>query len=84
MATLAAVSKLRKSQLRNLSVASRRLDSIQEKFERELKRMINRKRAVPDLEDAEKLARMVQEVDSAVGSMAAAITSISTSWGMQY
>lgn len=84
MATLAVVSRQRKAQLRSLMVASRRLDAIQEKLERELKRMISRKRAVPDLEDAEKLTRMTQEVDVAVGSMASAINSIANQWGMQY
>ena len=84
MATLAAISKIRKSQLRSLLIASRRLDTAQEKLERELKRMVNRKRAVPDLEDGERLAKMAQEVDAAVTSIAAAIQSMSNSWGMQY
>jgi hypothetical protein len=58
MATLAEVSRQRKSQLRQLMVASRKLDSRQESLEREIKRLVNRKKSVPELADAERLIGM--------------------------
>jgi len=84
MATLAAVARDRKAQLRQLMVASRRLDAMQESLEREVKRLLTRKKSVPELADAERLATMAQAVETALGNMAAVISSVSQSWGTQY
>jgi len=84
MATLAAVARDRKAQLRQLMVASRRLDANQESLEREIKRLITRKRAVPELADAERLATMMQAVETSLSNMAAVISSVAQSWGTQY
>ena len=84
MATLAAVARERRQQLRQLMVASRKLDAVQESLEREVKRLIARKRAVPELADAERLATMVQGVNGALSSMASVISSVAQSWGTQY
>lgn len=84
MATLAAVARERRQQLRQLMVASRKLDAVQESLEREVKRLINRKKAVPELADAERLATMVQAVNGALSSMASVIQSVAQSWGTQY
>jgi len=84
MATLASVARERKSQLRQLLIASRKLDASQESLEREIKRIVTRKRSVPELADAERLAQMAQQVDGALSGMVSVIQSVSQSWGMQY
>lgn len=84
MATLAAVARDRKAQLRQLMVASRKLDATQEALEREVKRLLNRKKSVPELADAERLATMAQNVNGALQSMITVIESVAQSWGMQY
>ena len=84
MATLAEVARDRKAQLRQLMVASRKLDATQESLEREVKRLLNRKKSVPELADAERLATMAQNVNGALQSMITVIESVAQSWGMQY
>lgn len=84
MATLQSIARDRKAQLRQLMVASRRLDAAQETLEREIKRLLTRKKTVPELADAERLATMAQAVDTALSSMASVISSVSQSWGTQY
>lgn len=81
MASLAQIGRERKSQLRSLMVASRRLDAAQETLEREVKRLVTRKTAVPEVADAERLATMAQSVDKALGDMVGVIQQVSTSWG---
>lgn len=84
MATLAAVARERKAQLRQLMVASRKLDATQESLEREVKRLLARKKAVPELADAERLAVMAQNVNSSLSAMISVIANVAQSWGMQY
>ncbi len=84
MATLQTIGRERKSQLKQLLIASRKLDAAQETLEREIKRIVVRKRAVPELADATRLTGMAQQVEGALGNMVAVISSLSQSWGMQY
>jgi len=84
MATLAAVARDRKAQLRQLMLASRKLDASQEALEREVKRLLTRKRSVPELADAERLAALAQQVEGALGTMSSVIASVAQSWGTQY
>jgi hypothetical protein len=65
-------------------VASRKLDATQEALEREVKRLITRKKSVPELADAERLASMAGGVESALGNMISVISSVAQSWGTQY
>jgi len=67
-----------------LMVASRKLDAAQESLEREVKRLINRKKAVPELADAERLTVMTQNVNAALSGMVSVIDNVAQSWGMQY
>ena len=80
MATLASVARERKSQLRGLLVASQRLDAAQEKLEREIKRIVSRKRGVPELADAERLTGMAAAVEAALSSMVQVIESTARTW----
>lgn len=84
MATLANVARERKAQLRQLRIASRRLDTKQEALEREIKRIINRKKAIPELKDGERLATLATAIAVEMNSVAGVIQSLSQSWGMQY
>lgn len=84
MGTLSAVARDRKSQLRQLMVASRKLDASQEALEREIRRLLTRKRAVPELADAERLIGMAQQVEGGLSAMASVIQSVAQSWGTQY
>lgn len=83
MATIASVVRDRKAQLKQLLMASRRLDAQQERLEREVKRMVARKQGVPQVADAERLATMAQAVDGALSEMTTVISAVSTSWGSQ-
>lgn len=82
--TLAQIARERKAQLRQLMVASRKLDAAQESLEREVKRIMVRKRAVPELADAERLAQMTLNVESALAVMASVISSLGMSWGSRF
>jgi len=65
-------------------VVSRKLDAAQERLEREVKRLITRKKSVPELADAERVTQMAQAVEGALGGMVSVIQSVATSWGTQY
>lgn len=80
-ATLAQVARARKSQLRLLQQASRKLDAKQEILERECKRLLSRKRSVPELADAERLAQQALGVEGELANMAALIGQLAVSWG---
>ncbi len=80
MGTLASVARERKQQLRQLLTASLRLDADQEKLEREIKRIVGRKKGVPELADAERLTAMAQTVEQALTNMTQVISSVSNSW----
>jgi len=84
MATLANVARARKQQLRQVMLASRKLDAVQESLEREVKRLLVRKRAIPELSDAERLIGLAQGVDRSLGNMAGILLSVARDWGTQY
>lgn len=65
-------------------VASRKLDAAQESLEREVRRLLARKKSVPELADAERLSSMAIQVDTALGNMAGVIQNVAKSWGTQY
>lgn len=81
MASLAEIGRERKKQLRDLLIASRKLDASQEVLEREIRRLVNRKKAVPEVADAVRLTEMAQTVFSSLTGMANVISEVSKSWG---
>lgn len=83
MATLAEVSRQRKTQLRQLLTASRKLDARQESLEREIKRLVNRKKSVPELADAERLIGIAVQVEAEIQNIAGIFSSLAQSWGQQ-
>lgn len=80
MASLSELSRARKAQVRSLQTASRRLDSAQEALERECKRLLTRKRSVPEASDAARLSSLAQGVESALSSMVSLIATLSSAW----
>lgn len=84
MATLAAVARERKQDLKLLLKVSRVLDAKQEALERECKRLVNRKQAVPELADAERLVGLINETDAALNAMMETVDRLAYAWGMQY
>jgi hypothetical protein len=81
MATLAQISRERKGQLKQLSLASRKVDAVQEALEREVKRIISRKKAVPETADALRLIELARAVVVAVEAILKILDALSTSWG---
>ena len=70
MATLAEVSRQRKEGLKRLQKASLTLDAAQEKVEREVKRLLTRKRAIPEAQDMTRILSFMGGVSQALDSMA--------------
>jgi len=82
MATLASIAKQRKSDLRTLLYASKKLDAAQEKLEREIKRLINRKKAVPELADAQRLITLIAGVNTTLNAVMEVIDRFESAWGV--
>lgn len=79
--TVAEISRSRKNELKSLLQSSRRLDTVQEALEREVLRIKNRKKAVPELEDAERLIKMAQAIASALANIVALLEALARAWG---
>lgn len=84
MATLSAIAKERKQDLKTLMYVSRKLDAAQEKLERECKRLLARKRSIPELADAERLITLVIGTDTTLNAMMEVIDRLASAWGTQY
>lgn len=77
---LVAMSKRRKSDLRQLKTYSRKLDAAQEKLEREINRLVVRKKSVPEMSDYQRLLTLADATDSALASFVGALASMGVSW----
>lgn len=80
MATVTEIARKRKNELRLVSKHSRTLDAQQEKLEREVRRLMNRKKAVPDLQDAKRLIALLQVIQQVMNTMSALFEDIAQSW----
>lgn len=80
MATLAEIARARRADLRLLLKSSRKLDAAQEKLEREVKRLVNRKNSVPEQADSIRLLEMAKETDNEVAAFAQVVASLSAKW----
>jgi len=80
MATLKEIARARKSDFRLLLKASRSLDAAQEKVEREIKRLVNRKNSVPEAADAERIAQLIDATSDELGSISNLMTKIAQTW----
>lgn len=70
MATLAVIARERKEGLKRLQKASLNLDAAQEKVEREVKRLLVRKRAIPESEDMVRVLSLISGTSNALDNMA--------------
>lgn len=80
MATLATVARQRRADLRVLLKESRKVDAVQERLEREVKRLSTRKTAVPESTDAERVLGLAMDLDNQVAAFTKALTSLTTAW----
>lgn len=83
MATLASIAKQRKADLRTLLFVSRKLDAAQEKLERECKRLITRKRAIPEVQDAQRLVTLIAATNTTLNAMMEVVDRFERAWGME-
>jgi hypothetical protein len=78
--TVAEIARSRKNELKSLLASSRRLDTVQEAMEREVLRIKNRKKAVPELEDAERLIKMAQAISQTLANLVALLEALARAW----
>jgi len=69
MATLSEITRTRKLGLKRLQAASVDLDAKQERVEREIKRLLTRKRAVPEVADMVRVLGLIKEVSLALDAI---------------
>ena len=69
MATLAAVARERKEALKRLQKASLKLDYQQEIVEREVKRLLNRKKSIPEAADMQRVLGQIASVAAALNDI---------------
>ena len=77
---LTAIGRKRKQDLRQLKIYSRKLDAAQEILEREITRLINRKRSIPELSDYQRLGDMANSVDLATTAFVVALGNMGKTW----
>lgn len=80
MASLQEIARARRSDFRLLLQASRKLDAAQERLEREVKRIVSRKNAVPEAADAARIIGLAQQTATALSDMSALLQTISQHW----
>ena len=80
MASIAEVARLRRADLKLLLKASRKVDAVQEILEREVKRLVNRKNAVPEQADAIRVLEMARSIDDELGNFVSTATAMGQKW----
>lgn len=80
MATLSEIARQRKSDLKAITKWSLDLNAAQEAFHREVLRIKNRKKAVPELKDAERLGQLLQKVFEELDVLADTMIDITDDW----
>lgn len=79
---LSALARKRRADLKQLKVYSRKLDAAQEALEREINRISNRKRSIPELSDYQRLSSLADGVDTATANFMAALSSMGITWAV--
>lgn len=80
MASIAEVARQRRADLRLLLKASRKVDAVQEVMEREVKRLVNRKNAVPEQADAIRVLEQARAIDDELANFVNVVTAMGTKW----
>jgi len=73
MATLAQIARGRKDVLKQLLLKSRALDTAQEALEREVKRLVGRRKSIPEVVDMQRLVSLADRSAVAMSTMVTAI-----------
>lgn len=82
MASLKEIARQRKGDFRALLKSSRELDANQESLEREIKRLVNRKDAVPEAADAERIVALIQGTQQALNAMTTLVEAVARNWSL--
>lgn len=80
MPTMLQMASARRKSLRILLQLSRRVNTAQEALDREIKRIINRKQAVPELKDMERIVDLCATVEAKTGDVSEGALSIARDW----
>lgn len=83
MATLQEVARNRKEGLKRLQKASLTLDAQQEKVEREVKRLLSRKRSIPEAADMTRVLTLISGTGQALDNMTAVANDLLQSYRAQ-
>jgi len=81
MATLADIAKRRRADFREILRLSRALDAAQERVEREIKRLVSRKKAIPEVADAQRVLSLISVTNQALSAIADQFKKLVSSWG---
>lgn len=76
MATLQQIANERKRALKALRAQSLKLNTAQEAVDRELVRLINRKKSIPEARDMDKLVQLLKTVDNYSDEFARSIQNV--------
>jgi len=82
MATLAEIARARRADFRELLKASRMLDAAQEKVEREIKRIVSRKNAVPEAADAARINDLLRGTADEITNLSQLMARIAKGWSL--
>lgn len=80
MASLASVARDRKNALKQIVLRSRKLDAKQEALEREVLRIVRRKKAIPEVADMQRILLLADASAIALNDLVSVITSVSDSF----
>lgn len=80
MATLQQIAAGRKKDLKKLKELSLKVDASQEKLEREILRVINRKKNVPEASDALRISGLIAGTYSDLNSLSDHMTVLAEQW----
>lgn len=80
MATLSEIARSRKTDLKALTKLSLALNAAQEAFHREILRIKNRKKSVPELSDAERLSQKLEKVFQELDVLGDLMIDLSADW----
>lgn len=80
MATLSEIARQRKSDLKAITKLSLALNAAQEAFHREILRIKNRKKSVPELKDAERLSQLLEKVFQELDVLGDTMIDLSADW----
>ena len=80
MATIAEVARRRRQDFREILRLSRALDASQEAVEREIKRLVARKKSVPEVSDASRVLSLIGATGTALSAVGEKFKKLLVAW----